>query len=156
MRRTHVESDNLNEGLIGRLIALGVLVLTLIVHGAVTPSAGAQKPDAAPRQHLDVRVVRASQGVVEAYKAAHPGNGGKDWDFNAKTPEELATDPAAKQLLLDLRSEPASCHPVAGVGVWRRGPSVDRSSTNRRSSTASTPPSRHPPRIGGMTRDAST
>jgi hypothetical protein len=36
---------------------------------------------------------------VEAYKAAHPGNGGKDWDINAKTPAEIAADPAAQQLL---------------------------------------------------------
>jgi hypothetical protein len=36
---------------------------------------------------------------VSAYKAAHPGNGGKDWDINAKTPAQLATDPAARQLL---------------------------------------------------------
>jgi hypothetical protein len=36
---------------------------------------------------------------VSAYKAAHPGNGGKDWDINAKTPAQLAADPAAQQLL---------------------------------------------------------
>jgi len=38
-------------------------------------------------------------GLVAAYKAAHPGNGGKDWDINAKTPSEIAADPAAQQLL---------------------------------------------------------
>ena len=99
MRRTHVESDNLNEGLIGRLIALGVLVLTLNVAGAVTPSAGAQKPDAAAGNTSTSVSFEQVKGWVEAYKAAHPGNGGKAWDINAKTPEELATDPAAKQLL---------------------------------------------------------
>jgi hypothetical protein len=36
---------------------------------------------------------------VDAYKQAHPGNGGKDWDINAKTPAEVAADPAAQQLL---------------------------------------------------------
>lgn len=36
---------------------------------------------------------------IDAYKAAHPGNGGKDWDINAKTPAEIAADPAAQQLL---------------------------------------------------------
>jgi len=36
---------------------------------------------------------------VAAYKAAHPGNGGKDWDINAKSAAELAADPAAQQLL---------------------------------------------------------
>jgi len=39
------------------------------------------------------------RGWVDAYKAAHPGNGGKDWDINAKTPAQIAADPAAQQLL---------------------------------------------------------
>jgi hypothetical protein len=38
------------------------------------------------------------KSLVEAYKAAHPGNGGKDWDINAKTPAEISADPAAQQL----------------------------------------------------------
>ena len=36
---------------------------------------------------------------VAAYRAAHPGRGGKDWDINAKSPAEIAADPAAKRLL---------------------------------------------------------
>ncbi len=36
--------------------------------------------------------------AIDAYKAAHSGNGGKDWDINAKTDAQLAADPAAKQL----------------------------------------------------------
>ena len=36
---------------------------------------------------------------VEAYQAAHPGNGGQDWDINAKSPAQIAADPAAQQLL---------------------------------------------------------
>jgi hypothetical protein len=36
---------------------------------------------------------------IDAYKAAHPGQGGKDWDINAKTSAEIAADPAAQQLL---------------------------------------------------------
>jgi hypothetical protein len=39
------------------------------------------------------------KGWAEAYKAAHPGNGGKDWDINAKSPDEIAADRAAQQLL---------------------------------------------------------
>lgn len=35
---------------------------------------------------------------IEAYKASHPGNGGKDGDINAKTPDQIAADPAAQQL----------------------------------------------------------
>lgn len=36
---------------------------------------------------------------VENYKATHRGRGGKDWDINAKTPAQVAADPAAQQLL---------------------------------------------------------
>ena len=36
---------------------------------------------------------------VTAYRAAHPGRGGKDWDINAKSPAEIAADPAARRLL---------------------------------------------------------
>jgi hypothetical protein len=36
---------------------------------------------------------------IDAYKAAHPGNGGKDWDINAKSPAEIAADPDAQRLL---------------------------------------------------------
>ena len=39
------------------------------------------------------------KGWVEAYQAAHPGNGGKDWDINAKSPAQIAADPTAQQLL---------------------------------------------------------
>src|SRR5207237_9472178 len=41
---------------------------------------------------------------AEAYKAAHPGNGGKDWDIvsccsgASRTAASLASDPAAQQL----------------------------------------------------------
>jgi len=36
---------------------------------------------------------------VVAYRAAHPGRGGKDWDINAKSPADIAADPAAQRLL---------------------------------------------------------
>jgi len=36
---------------------------------------------------------------VAAYRAAHPGRRGKDWDINAKSPAEIAADPAAQRLL---------------------------------------------------------
>lgn len=36
---------------------------------------------------------------IDAYKRAHPGNRGKDWDVNAKTPAQIKADPAAQQLL---------------------------------------------------------
>jgi hypothetical protein len=56
--------------------------------------------------------------LVQAYKAAHPGNGGKDWDINAKTPAQIAADPAAQQLL-------ALCgpgqRPVIPLIAWEYG-----------------------------------
>jgi hypothetical protein len=55
---------------------------------------------------------------IDAYKAAHPGNGGKDWDINAKTPAEIAADPAAQELL-------ALCgegqRPVIPLLAWEYG-----------------------------------
>ena len=36
---------------------------------------------------------------VLAYKDAHPGHGGKDWDINFKSAAELASDPDAARLL---------------------------------------------------------
>jgi len=39
------------------------------------------------------------KGWITAYKAAHPGNGGKDWDINKKKPAEIAADPATQQLM---------------------------------------------------------
>ena len=36
---------------------------------------------------------------VEAYKAAHRGRGGKDWDINAKDPEDVAREPDTQRLL---------------------------------------------------------
>jgi hypothetical protein len=36
---------------------------------------------------------------VAAYRKAHTGNGGKSWDINAKTANEVANDPAARNLL---------------------------------------------------------
>ena len=57
-------------------------------------------------------------GLVDAYKAAHPGNGGKDWDINAKTAAQIAADPAAQQLL-------ALCgpdqRPVIPLIAWEYG-----------------------------------
>ena len=35
---------------------------------------------------------------IGEYKASHRGNGGKDWDINAKTPEQIASEPDTKRL----------------------------------------------------------
>jgi hypothetical protein len=55
---------------------------------------------------------------AEAYKAAHPGNGGKDWDINAKTPAEIAADPAAQQLLAICAKDQ---RPVIPILAWEYG-----------------------------------
>ena len=59
-----------------------------------------------------------AKAAAEAYKAAHPGNGGKDWDINAKTPAQSAGGPAAQALL-------ALCgpdqRPVIPLLAWEYG-----------------------------------
>lgn len=55
---------------------------------------------------------------VEAYKAAHPGNGGKDWDINAKTPSQLEADPDARQLLSICGDDQ---RPVIPLLAWEYG-----------------------------------
>jgi len=58
------------------------------------------------------------KGWVDAYKAAHPGNGGKDWDINAKTPTQIAADAAARQLLSICGKEQ---RPVIPLLAWEYG-----------------------------------
>ncbi|HEV7564673.1 MAG TPA: hypothetical protein VGO31_01785 [Microbacteriaceae bacterium] len=68
------------------------------------------------------RIVSLSYDQVKAraaaYKAAHPGNGGREWDINAKTPAQLASDRAAARLVsicgVDQR-------PVIPVIAWEYG-----------------------------------
>jgi hypothetical protein len=55
---------------------------------------------------------------AEAYKAAHPHNGGKDWDINAKTPAQLASDWAAARLVSICG---ANQRPVIPVIAWEYG-----------------------------------
>jgi hypothetical protein len=58
------------------------------------------------------------KGWIDAYKAAHPGNRGKDWDINAKTPAEIAADPAARQLLSLCGKDQ---RPVVPLLAWEYG-----------------------------------
>jgi hypothetical protein len=57
---------------------------------------------------------------VLAYKAAHPGNGGKDWDINAKTDAQLAADPDA-QRLVKVCGDPHIQRPVFPLIAWEYG-----------------------------------
>jgi hypothetical protein len=59
-----------------------------------------------------------ARALIEAYKAAHPGNGGKDWDINAKTPAEIASDPDAQRLLGLCGDEQ---RPVIPLLAWEYG-----------------------------------
>ena len=70
--------------------------LTIVVHVMATSAAG-QSPGAGGGS--SAVTFKQVKGWVEAYKAAHPGNRGKDWDINAKTPAEIEADPAARRLL---------------------------------------------------------
>jgi hypothetical protein len=69
--------------------------------GGSTGAGGAIGSAGSPGDGGSVGSVTCDQipALVAAYKAAHPGNGGKDWDINAKTPAEIAADPAAQKLL---------------------------------------------------------
>ncbi len=57
---------------------------------------------------------------VLAYKAAHPGNGGKDWDINAKTDAQIAADPAALQLM-SVCGDYRIIRPVYPLIAWEYG-----------------------------------
>ena len=55
---------------------------------------------------------------IDAYKRAHPGNRGKDWDINAKTPSQIKADPPAQQLLSLCGSNQ---RPVIPLLAWEYG-----------------------------------
>jgi hypothetical protein len=61
---------------------------------------------------------------AEAYKAAHPGNGGKDWDIisccagASRTPAQIAADPAAQQLLSVCGTDQ---RPIIPLLAWEYG-----------------------------------
>jgi hypothetical protein len=55
---------------------------------------------------------------AEAYKAAHPGNGGKDWDINNKTPAEIAADPDLQRLVSICGQNQ---RPVIPIIAWEYG-----------------------------------
>jgi hypothetical protein len=58
------------------------------------------------------------QSLAEAYKVAHPGNGGKDWDINAKSSAQLAADPEAQRLLSICGKDE---RPVIPLLAWEYG-----------------------------------
>jgi hypothetical protein len=82
-------------------------LMTLMAAGLVTGPAVAQPPS-----------FEQVKGWVETYKAAHPGNRGRDWDINAKTPAQVAADPAARQLLSLCGADQ---RPVIPLLAWEYG-----------------------------------
>jgi len=67
----------------------------------VLAACGASSPQADPPPIPDTTTATADEvrQWIDAYQAAHPGHGGKDWDVNAKSDAELATDPDALALV---------------------------------------------------------
>lgn len=63
---------------------------------AIVLNLGAAAPTGPGRSAPSFEQVKA---WVAAYRAANPGRGGKDWDLNAKSPAQIAADPAAQRLL---------------------------------------------------------
>jgi hypothetical protein len=77
-----------------RAVVFMTLMAAVVVAGpAVAQRGGPAAGGATPPSFEQVK------GWVETYKAAHPGNRGRDWDVNAKTAAQVAADPAAQQLL---------------------------------------------------------
>jgi hypothetical protein len=75
------------------------LILTALV--IVAPPAVAQQSatEAESKRSRPSPSFEQVAAWIDAYKAGHRGNRGKDWDINAKTPAQIAADPAAQQLL---------------------------------------------------------
>jgi hypothetical protein len=67
--------------------------------GLATPSTGASSRASSGSSGPVPAIVDQVRVQVAAYRKAHTGNGGKEWDINAKTPGQIANDPAAQQLL---------------------------------------------------------
>ena len=86
------------------------VVLILSASGAAPPPRAAAKGSAPTFDQVKEWVV--------AYRAAHPGRGGKDWDINAKSPAQIAADPAAQRLLSICGPDQ---RPVIPVLAWEYG-----------------------------------
>jgi len=77
-----------------RAVLLMTLMAAVLVTAPVIAQRGATAAGGAASPSFE-----QVKGWVESYKASHRGNKGKDWDINAKTPAQIAADPAARQLL---------------------------------------------------------
>ncbi len=95
-----------------RSAMLWIVLLAVVV---TRPAVAQQAATAGSPQSITADQVRA---WIEAYKGAHPGNKGKDWDINAKSPAQIAADPAARQLLSICGNNQ---RPVIPLMAWEYG-----------------------------------
>lgn len=91
-------------------IAAAGLVATLVVRP--TPSSAAETPS----------YDQVKRWIAE-YKASHSGRGGKDWDINAKSPDEIASEPDTRRLCSLCGSDR---RPVIPQLAWEYGGSDHR------------------------------
>lgn len=96
-----------------RAVLLMTLMAAVLVTGPAVAQQGATAAGAATSPSFE-----QVKGWVEPYKAAHPGKRGKDWDINAKTPAQIAADPAAQQLLALCGKDQ---RPVIPLLAWEYG-----------------------------------
>ena len=89
----------------------------LTVHGGSARAQTSGTPQAAGGSNPSPTFDQV-KGWVQVYKTAHPGNGGKDWDINAKSPAQTAADPAARQLLSICGADQ---RPVIPLLAWEYG-----------------------------------
>lgn len=85
---------------------------------SVAPDSGLDASSSLPDASTNSPTAEEARTWIEAYKAAHPGNGGKDWDINAKSPAEIAADPDAQRLLALCGSDQ---RPVIPLLAWEYG-----------------------------------
>ena len=88
---------------------------------ALTPAVARSAPSSA----ADPTAVRYEQVLewIRAYKAAHPGRGGKDWDINSKSASQIAKEPDTRRLLSICG---ANQRPVIPMLAWEYGGSDHR------------------------------
>jgi len=71
----------------------------IVVTASLLAGCGTSEPDLVTPPDTTAATADEVRQWVDAYRAAHPGNGGKDRDINAKTDAELAGDAEARDLL---------------------------------------------------------
>ena len=98
-----------------RTTALGSVFTALAI---INVPAVAQRSATEAERKRSALSFEEAKAWIDAYKAAHPGRGGKDADINAKTPAEIAADPAAQQLLSTCGKDQ---RPVIPLLAWEYG-----------------------------------